>query len=365
MDRLRLIGREDLAPRHETGRDGHGEMWRPEIRARLIRVDMLDGCWTSGGSIPEQDRRGPREEVVAFAAGDAADAVAVPDAEVGHVFALGLRPEGHVLRVEYVCVGNRLPRHDRRGGHSLPAIAIGRFPGGDAALDRSAEGLETLGLGHSGACVAEGGEIVARLVGVHQHDAVGLGAVGLVEAEFGLGPGAAVLRLGDAGHLVLAAVTARDRLATVIRAQAAVGEPDHGHHAAEGPLPRFVEGEGDTLLARCVELEASTIELVDEEPIDEELAPVADVNRIGGVGKQAGEAGEQQEQGSFHGVARRVRCRGQQSLFIDGVGYLVCSNLIEYRFASFMTKRRRTGLPAKAARSGFSFQRALRATVSP
>ena len=280
MDRLRLIRSENLTLRHETCRDGHVEMWRPEIWARLIRVDMLDGCWTIGGSIPEQDRRGPREEVAAFAAGDAADAVAVPDAEVGHVFALGLRPEGHVLRVEYVCVGNRLPRHDRRGGHSLPAIAVGRFPGGDAALDRSAEGLETLGLGHSGARVAEGGEIGARLVGVHQHDAVGLGAVGLVEAEFGLGPVVAVRRLGDAGHLVLAAVTARDRLATVISAQPAVGEPDHGHIAAEGPLPRFVEGKGEALLTRCVQLEANAVELVDEELIDEELAPVADVHGV-------------------------------------------------------------------------------------
>ncbi len=168
-----------------------------------------------------------------------------------------------------------------------------------SALHGAAEGLEALASGHTGTRIEKRTEIMRDLLRLHQHDVVLARALHLVSTHIRTSPMNAVVRIGAAGHLVIAAILVRHRLAPVVGAQF-VADAHDADIPAEAALPRRIKLERDAFIPRSVQLEMRAIELVDQELIDEQLAAAADVDRISSTGKSTGKQSGDEECGVFH-----------------------------------------------------------------
>src|SRR5690606_7483829 len=91
---------------------------------------------------------------------EAFEAALVPGAEVAHILALALGPEGHILRVESALGNERLLL-------LRPVDAVGAVEGVQPRLARARDGLVPFGLGYAGARILEGRKVVGegRLIG--------------------------------------------------------------------------------------------------------------------------------------------------------------------------------------------------------
>ena len=265
-----------LAIRPEALGEAHEDMRRTEVRRDGVGVEMLRRRFAEVQVL----RLGPVQEVLRGGVTDIAHALGEV-AEVGMVeLPLGV-PEDEILRVEGALAladdglfADALPMQAIRGDEAEHRLPAHRLP----ALVR--RGLR---IG-----VQEWREVVSGAVLGVVDDVVLLRAVEFVEAQLRLGPGDAVVTVGQAGDL-----PALPGRAPVVHAEAAavvqhrdVGVPD--------AFPRLVrEVDGDLALRRPVQHVADVDGPASQVVIDEQLAPGADVDHGGRF--LSGGAGDEQE----------------------------------------------------------------------
>ncbi len=287
FERLDLRVGEGVAPRVESRRGGDVDVRRPEVWLGLVDVDVLGRRSAKRHVLG----LGPVEEVGRCGARHPADAVS-GGAEIAEVGLFARRPEADVLRVEGAvgdqgALGRLVPMHAVRGNESEQTV-------GAAAAQR----FEAFGRRHAGAGVEERREVVGDALGLDQDHVVLARAGDLVEAEAGPCPMDAIRAFGAAGDFAALgrAVAAGGRGASAVVHEIARAILDHRDVGADDAFPRLVQAESGPGRHRVMQAQIEAVEPFDEEPVDHQLAPGAEVNRVLGDGDTSGgqeQAGQQ------------------------------------------------------------------------